>query len=183
MEACKPVEDVGKYLDEQLQRFKKEQKPAENGDRFVKAAEEYASKVDCGEYGVAVTEAFIAGALYEKNQSAEWSEEDEDKLNRIYRILPQCVDCRPRIIGDKECIELQDFLKSLRPSWKPSEEQIPKWRKMPIGYEIRPANVCTIAVDLLDVNGKCCGQIGRTVLQNGDEYLFLDDLEKLPKEN
>ena len=60
---------------------------------------------------------------------AKWSEEDKRNLNRIYEILGYAADDRgfltsKRIIGDKEAIELQDFLKSLRPSWKPSEEQM-----------------------------------------------------------
>ena len=53
-------------------------------------------------------------------QKQEWSDEDKDKFNRLYRILPQCVDCNPRIIGDKECVELQDFLKYVcnnKPVW------------------------------------------------------------------
>jgi hypothetical protein len=61
----------------------------------------------------------------------EWSEEDERKIDRIYSILRQTADTHAfstscRLIGDKECIELQDFLKSLRPQnkWKPSTLQI-----------------------------------------------------------
>ena len=55
--------------------------------------------------------------------SAEWSEEDKRKLNRIYEILGYAADDKSfltskRIIGDKEAIELQDFLKSLRPQPK-----------------------------------------------------------------
>lgn len=53
----------------------------------------------------------------------EWSEEDERKINRIYEILGHTADDKgfltsKRIIGDKEAIELQDFLKSLRPQQK-----------------------------------------------------------------
>ena len=52
-------------------------------------------------------------------QKVEWSEEDERKINRIYSILWQAADTHAfsttcRLIGDKECIELQDFLKSLK---------------------------------------------------------------------
>ena len=58
----------------------------------------------------------------------EWSEEDRRKINRIYDILGHAADDKgfltsKRIIGDKEAIELQDFLKSLLPSWKPSEQE------------------------------------------------------------
>lgn len=61
-------------------------------------------------------------------QRQEWSEEGKRKLNRIYEILGQAADERPfgsskRIIGDKEAVELQDFIKSLRPHWKPSEQE------------------------------------------------------------
>ena len=49
----------------------------------------------------------------------EWSEEDKRKLNRIYAILGHAADDKgflasKRIIGDKEAVELQDFLKFLR---------------------------------------------------------------------
>ena len=60
----------------------------------------------------------------------EWSEEDKRKIDRIYSILRQAADTHAfstscRLIGDKECIELQDFLKSLSPQshWKPSERE------------------------------------------------------------
>lgn len=66
-----------------------------------------------------------------EQKPAEWSEEDKRKINRIYSILRQAADTHAfstscRLIGDKECIELQDWLKSLRPQnqWKPSEEQM-----------------------------------------------------------
>lgn len=61
----------------------------------------------------------------------EWSEDDKRKIDRIYSILRQAADTHAfstscRLIGDKECMELQDFLKSLRPQkrWKPSDEQM-----------------------------------------------------------
>ena len=61
----------------------------------------------------------------------EWSKEDEKKLNRIYMLLTEAADEHAfsttcRLIGDKECVELRDFLKSLKPQnhWKPSENQI-----------------------------------------------------------
>lgn len=66
----------------------------------------------------------------------EWSKEDRRKLNRIYEILGYAADDKgfltsKRIIGDNEAIELQDFLKSLRPQpyWKPSEEQMEALRR------------------------------------------------------
>lgn len=69
------------------------------------------------------------GMRLQKEQKPEWSKDDKRKLNRIYEILGQAADEKPfgsskRIIGDKEAVELQDFIKLLRPSWKPSEEQM-----------------------------------------------------------
>ena len=62
----------------------KEQKPVKYGDDVVEEAEEYTSKVDCGEYGAEVTEAYIAGVLAERNRKpAEWSEEDKEILLSI----------------------------------------------------------------------------------------------------
>ena len=54
----------------------------------------------------------------------EWSEEDKRKLSRLYSLVGCMVDTNPRLIGDKEAIELEDFLKALRPHWKPGEEQM-----------------------------------------------------------
>ena len=50
----------------------------------------------------------------------EWSDDDKRKIDRIYSILRQAADTHAfstscRLIGDKECMELQDWLKSLRP--------------------------------------------------------------------
>lgn len=67
---------------------------------------------------------------------AEWSEEDKRKLNRIYGILGQAADERPfgsskRIIGDKEAVELQNFIRSIRPQqiveWSEEDEIMLKW--------------------------------------------------------
>jgi len=72
-----------------------------------------------------------SGNSEKPNNHAEWSEDDKRKINRIYEILGHAADDKgflasKRIIWDKEAIELQDFLKSLRPqpNWKPSEEQM-----------------------------------------------------------
>ena len=58
----------------------------------------------------------------------EWSEEDKRNLNRILNIIRWAADSdrMNRIVGDKEAIELEDFLKSLRsqPKNKWSEEDM-----------------------------------------------------------
>ena len=61
----------------------------------------------------------------------EWSEEEKGKISRICSILGWASDDHAfitarRLIGDKECVELQDFLKSLRPRthWKPTKDDL-----------------------------------------------------------
>lgn len=60
---------------------------------------------------------------------AEWSEEDEDTYNRVYCLFRDSIDewyrvifagCYPKITKDK----VLAMLKSLRPSWRPSDEQL-----------------------------------------------------------
>lgn len=55
------------------------------------------------------------------NQKSDWSEEDENKLNHILEIV-HIASGSEASVNEKE--ELESFLKSLRPSWKPSEEQL-----------------------------------------------------------
>lgn len=109
------------------------QKPAEYCDDVVEEAEEYTSKVDCGEYGVAVTEAYIAGVLSERNRKpAEWSEEDDRIRQKLIHFISS-----PNVEGFMLASDERMFvswLKSLRPMpkvavadgqlWKPSEEQM-----------------------------------------------------------
>jgi cytosine/adenosine deaminase-related metal-dependent hydrolase len=69
-------------------------------------------------YGVNI-ERMIAWLEKQGEKKSAWSEEDKRKIDRIYSILSQAADTHAfstscRLIGDKECIELQDFLKSLR---------------------------------------------------------------------
>ena len=52
-------------------------------------------------------------------QKLEWSEEDNKRISRIYSIISEAADehaffSTKRLLGDAECIELQDFLKSLK---------------------------------------------------------------------
>lgn len=80
-----------------------------------------------------------------------WSEEDKRKMDRIYSILRKAADTHAfsttcRLIGDAECIELQDFLKSLRgrvgcevnctTMWKPSCEQMAALMSVASGFEV-----------------------------------------------
>ena len=180
------------YLEKQ-----KEKKPAGCADDVVEEAEEYASKVACGEYGVEVTEAYIAGVLSERNRGTWWSEKDERMRNQLicdvehhkkeglisakqnkatkalYSEIEKCYDekiawlkslpdrfnLQPKqewseedkrnidravfyvryyqrtngnTDGSKECI---DWLKSLRPIWKPSEEQMHYLKKVYDSYD------------------------------------------------
>ena len=69
-----------------------------------------------------------------EQKPAEWSEEDEEKIERVDDLLwmlddylgDDCSICEERTTRLREEIKnvLCPFLKSLRPSWKPSEEQM-----------------------------------------------------------
>ena len=53
-----------------------------------------------------------------EKQKPEWSDDDKKKLNRIYRLIGEAASEYPfattcRLIGDKEAIDLQDFLRSI----------------------------------------------------------------------
>ena len=54
-----------------------------------------------------------------EQKPAEWSEEDEKMLNNMIKVLDGYIE----ISGDTRR-EFSKWLKSLHPSWKPSEEQI-----------------------------------------------------------
>ena len=123
-----------------------EQKPAEWSEEDEEMLEDikFSFTYNKGE----MTDALIAqyNRFFDKIKSLkprlkqEWSEEDKRKLNRIYEILGHAADDKgfltsKRIIGDNEAIELQDFLKSLRPQQNsspyPTKEVIfdyPHWK-------------------------------------------------------
>lgn len=68
------------------------------------------------------------GMRLQEEQKPEWSEEDKRKLNRIYSIIGWAMDehafssCK-KLLGDKEGVELQDFLRSIaKPKQEWSEE-------------------------------------------------------------
>lgn len=106
--------------------FRDIQKPVEYGDDIVEDAEEYTSKVDCGEYGVEVTEAYIAGALRERSKKpVEWSEEDEEALREVKLNLElNHDDMTPTLVGFYE--RFFNKLKSLRPQQKDDKCISPK---------------------------------------------------------
>lgn len=54
-----------------------------------------------------------------EQKPVEWSEEDEKTLASIIDYLN-----RSDLVGYDEFIEFEEFLQSLRPSWKPSEMQL-----------------------------------------------------------
>ncbi|WP_288888029.1 hypothetical protein [uncultured Eubacterium sp.] len=67
-----------------------------------------------------------ADAIAEMKSS--WSEEDKKKLNSIYQLIAEAADEHAfsttcRIIGNKECVDLQDFLKSLKDRVQPQPKQ------------------------------------------------------------
>lgn len=108
---CRKILDyVWKYSDEQ-----KEQKPAEWSEEDIK-------KIRSEEYTKGFNDAAFGGKL------KEWSEEDERMLSRCIK----SIECSKifaetntfKEAKDKEIDWLIKRLKSLRPSWKPSAEQM-----------------------------------------------------------
>ena len=89
----------------------------------------------------------------------EWSEEDKKKLNRIYKIIGYAADDKAflqskRILGDKEAIDLQKFLREIsrsKPSdnWRPTEEQLNALDLASYGGEL-PSEDCLELVSLLN---------------------------------
>lgn len=78
---------------------------------------ETAAKSFCGHDGKIMFLKAIRDGEYGLSKQ-EWSEEDKRKLNRIYEILGMAADTHAysttcRLIGNKEAIELQDFLCSI----------------------------------------------------------------------
>ena len=63
--------------------------------------------------------------LVKEQKPAEWSVEDKRMLERAIHIIVEYSD-----IDEKESEIVQNWLKSLRPSWKPSEEQMNVLRKL-----------------------------------------------------
>lgn len=87
---------------------------------------EKAAKSFCGYDGKIGLLKAIRDGEYNLPNPAEWSEEDEkilDSLIRLYSIEYSEYVC-PWANGDITYGDVVNFLKSLRPSWKPSEEQM-----------------------------------------------------------
>ena len=73
--------------------------------------------------------ALINVNLYTKEQKQEWSEEDEKMKERIRSVVNECAFHNDALDVNGDYCEgdyakLDAWLKSLRPSWKPSEEDI-----------------------------------------------------------
>jgi len=81
-----------------------------------------ASRQRCAEYGAEADKHLKAISYLEKQKKqkpAEWSEEDNRHINTIIRAIHGAGNITP-IEGELA----EKWFKSLRPSWKPSEEQM-----------------------------------------------------------
>jgi len=62
-----------------------------------------------------------------QENDTEWSEEDEEKINIISEIIEHCISIPHSggkgILSKEYKKELQCFIESLRPHWKPSEDE------------------------------------------------------------
>lgn len=89
----------------------KEQKPADKEQDSIAFLEQHG-------YTIVPPHAPVSIVPSSKAIVTEWSEEEKQKLNRIYVILGQAADTHAfsttcRLIGDKEAVELQDFIRSI----------------------------------------------------------------------
>ena len=72
----------------------------------------------------------LSSNLKKKNEnvaklcSNEWSESDKQNINLIISYLDSYIEEHNDTFGADECKSLKYWLKSLRPSWKPSEEHL-----------------------------------------------------------
>ena len=77
-----------------------------------------------GGYLGATKEQMLAYLEKQKEQKPEWSEEDEKDVAHIIRVLDDCYAYGKHDLNKTDHENLVGTLKSLRPSWKPSEEQM-----------------------------------------------------------
>ena len=107
------ISDTKEYARQLTNLIIFEQKPTKEALEYVKKHHSSSEWSDFqNAMNIAVAKAYDAG----KNSNNKCFVDEETlkhNLSVLYSILPQCVDCQPRIIGDKDCIELQDFLKQL----------------------------------------------------------------------
>lgn len=126
-----------KYVAQSLLGYaKKEQKPVEQGvkgrrgrigitpEHIRKKAENFLSKMEPPYDADDICSAYETGAM-ENAKPAEWSEEDEKMLNCCISSIEEAKEYRwyayKKTDGDTSYDREIDWLKSLRPSWKPSE--------------------------------------------------------------
>ena len=113
------IEDVARHF------YQKEQKPVDDEAKAIAYREYERGR----ESGLRDGQKYVLdnAESYGLCKPAEWSKDEQDKLNRIYHILGQAADTHAfsttcRLIGDKEAVELQDFLRSIaKPEVKPAE--------------------------------------------------------------
>ena len=84
-------------------------------------------------------------------QKPSWSEEDERNIRNLESILYY-----DKKLPEKTRVELGNFLKSLRPSWKPSEEQ-----KYDGNMDKECIKLCDIlnSIPSIDTFESCCGHL------------------------
>ena len=128
------------------------------------------TKRQCFEEGMRYAE-----RLQKEQKPAEWSEEDEKMLNDIIGDISWE---RRNTTVDKDIRHYDSelsWLKSLRPQ---KREDLPKWKKWNNGA---CGNSNHIPIALVKVG--CSYALTDCLGINGQEYIMLSDLEKLPKED
>ena len=105
------------------------------------------------------------GGVYDKHiaylekqkeqKPAEWSEEDKRDMAHIIRILDDCYGYGRHDLSKTDHENLVNKLKSLRPSWKPSEEQI---MKVAVEFKCIGKKVKMTVQELINyyIDAECC---------------------------
>ncbi len=121
------IENVVKwaYVDEMLE--KKSEPQAKDFEEFINKLSEQFPEVSFAK----LSRIAVRVKKYLENkweQKPALSEEDKKKFNRIYTLLAEAADehafsTTHRLIGDKECVDLQDFLKFIKDRVQPQPKQ------------------------------------------------------------
>ena len=100
----------------------KEQKPVEFFDEYKIIKKHITEDMLSSEVNKRLTE---CGWYITDEKPVEWSEEDENNIGKLHRLLVIC-QSEKKFIPTSEYEKLDKWLKSLRPQphWKPSEEQM-----------------------------------------------------------
>lgn len=144
------VETIVRYIN-------KYQQPAEWSEDEKKVLDsiiddyEKAAKSFCGYDGKIMLLKAIRDGEYDLPKQ-EWSEEDEEILDSLIRLYSKeySADAWPWANGAITYGDVVKFLKSIRPTWKPSEEQMNALNEAVFDYRAEDTASCEKTADILN---------------------------------